>query len=286
MYLMLRPKFKVKTFNPSEVVKAEVKKMGKLRGREAMMAVILVALVAAWVILGEDSGLGGPTLYAVMAMFLGRIITWNDVQSGVAFDVVGLYAAACAMGVGLKFTGGALWMAQPLWASMPDFLTKGDNLAIGVSLLSGTITNFMSDGATVAALGPIVLPMATLADVHAWKVGLAYGLCLFLRQCPGRGNAQQRHRLRHVQGPGDRGAAHGSNGFHQIRDGRRLHCLGGALVLGHPGLLAVPPLADKFLTVSPAYFPSSLALRRKGNKNFFERTIRYGGCRSNIPIRD
>ena len=173
MYLVLRPRFKVKTFNPSEIVLAEVKKMGKLRGREALMAVILVALVAAWVILGEHSGLGGPTLYAVMAMFLGRIITWNDVQSGVAFDVVGLYAASCAMGVGLSFTGGALWMAHAFVGSMPDFLTKGDNLAIGVSLLSGTITNFMSDGATVAALGPIVLPMATLADVHPWKVGLA-----------------------------------------------------------------------------------------------------------------
>jgi sodium-dependent dicarboxylate transporter 2/3/5 len=173
MYLVFRRKFKVKTFNPSEIVLAEVKKMGKLRGREALMAVILVSLVAAWVILGEHSGLGGPTLYAVMAMFLGRIITWNDVQSGVAFDVVGLYAASCAMGVGLSFTGGALWMAHAFVGSMPDFLTKGDNLAIGVSILSGTITNFMSDGATVAALGPIVLPMATIADVHAWKVGLA-----------------------------------------------------------------------------------------------------------------
>jgi len=173
MYLLLKPKFKVKGVNPSAVVKAEVARMGKLRGREAIMAVILVCLVAAWILLGEEAGLGGPTLYAVMAMFLARIITWTDVQEGVSFDVVGLYAAACAMGVGLKFTGGALWMAQSFVAYLPDALTKGDNLAIGVSLLSGTITNFMSDGATVAALGPIVLPMAALADVHAWKVGLA-----------------------------------------------------------------------------------------------------------------
>ena len=173
MYLLLKPKFKVKDMNPSVVVKAEVARMGKLRGREAIMAVILVCLVTAWIALGEHSGLGGPTLYTVMAMFLTRIITWDDVQGGVAFDVVGLYAAACAMGVGLKFTGGALWMAQSFVGALPDFLTKGDNLAVGVSLLSGTITNFMSDGATVAALGPIVLPMATLADVHAWKVGLA-----------------------------------------------------------------------------------------------------------------
>jgi len=172
MYIRLKPKFKVPDVNPSEVVKAEVANMPKFGGKEAAMAVILVLLIIGWIVLGEEAGLGGPTLYAVAAMFLCRIIDWDDIQTGVAFDVVGLYAAACAMGVGLKFTGGALWLAQTFVGFLPEFLTKGDGLVIGVSLLTGTMTNFMSDGATVAALGPIVLPMATLANVSVWKVGL------------------------------------------------------------------------------------------------------------------
>ena len=172
MYLRCKPKFLVKDVNPSEVVKAEVARMPKFGGQEAAMAVILVILVIAWVVLGEHSGLGGPTLYAVIAMFLCRIITWEDVQDGVAFDVVGLYAAASAMGVALKFSGGALWLASSFVNLLPDFLTEGDGLLVGVSLLTGTMTNFMSDGATVAALGPVVLPMATLANVSVWKVGL------------------------------------------------------------------------------------------------------------------
>jgi solute carrier family 13 (sodium-dependent dicarboxylate transporter), member 2/3/5 len=173
MYLICKPRFKVKGMNPSEIVKAEVARMPKFGGKEAIMAVILVVLVAAWIILGEEFGLGGPTLYAVMAMFLAKILTWEDVQEGVALDVVGLYAAACAMGVALKFTGGAVWMAQVFVNALPDFLVKGDNLLIGVSLATGLMTNFMSDGATVASLGPIFLPMAELANVHIWKIGLA-----------------------------------------------------------------------------------------------------------------
>ncbi len=173
MYIRLKGKFQVKGLNPSEVVKAEVARMPKFGGKEAVMAVILVLLVAAWIILGEEAGLGGPTLYAVLAMFLARIITWDDVQEGVAFDVVGLYAAASAMGVALKSSGGALWLANSFVETLPDFMAKGDHLAIGVSLLTGTMTNFMSDGATVAALGPIVLPMADLANTHVWKIGLA-----------------------------------------------------------------------------------------------------------------
>jgi len=172
MYIRFKPKFKVPDVNPSEVVKSEVANMPKFGGKEAVMSVILVLLIIAWIVLGEHAGLGGPTLYAVMAMFVFRIVNWDDIQSGVAFDVVGLYAAACAMGVGLKFTGGALWLAQSFVGFLPDFLTRGDGLVIGISLLTGTMTNFMSDGATVAALGPIVLPMATLANVSVWKVGL------------------------------------------------------------------------------------------------------------------
>jgi sodium-dependent dicarboxylate transporter 2/3/5 len=173
MYIRCKPRFRVQKMNPAEVVKAEAAKMPKFGGKEAVMAVILVVLVLAWVILGEEAGLGGPTLYAVMAMFLFRIITWDDIQEGVAIDVVGLYAAASAMGVALKVTGGGLWMATVFVSSLPDFLVKGDMLAVGVSILTGIITNFMSDGATVAALGPIVLPMGELANVHAWKIGLA-----------------------------------------------------------------------------------------------------------------
>ena len=124
MYLRLKPKFAVEGVNPGQVVKAEVENMPKFGGREAIMAVILVLLVLAWILIGEHAGLGGPTLYAVMAMFVFRILQWEDIQSGVAFDVVGLYAAACAMGVALKFTGGALWLAQTFVNLLPEVLTK------------------------------------------------------------------------------------------------------------------------------------------------------------------
>ena len=173
MYMRLKPKFLVKDINPSEIVKTEVANMPKFAGKEAMMAIILVSMIAAWIIFAKQLGLGGVTLCAVVAMFLCRIVSWDNIQEGVALDVVGLYGAACAMGVGLKFTGGALWLASSFVSILPGFFSHGDGLVIGVSLLTGTMTNFMSDGATVAALGPIILPMSSLAHIHVWKLGLA-----------------------------------------------------------------------------------------------------------------
>ena len=37
----------------------------------------------------------------------------------------------------------------------------------------GLVTNVMSDGAAVAAIGPIAVPMAQAAGVHPWVLGFA-----------------------------------------------------------------------------------------------------------------
>ena len=172
MYIRCKPKLLVKNINPSEVVKREVAKLPRFGGQEAIMAAILGALMIAWMTLYDTFGLGGATLAAVCAMFLFGIIRWKDIQGGVAFDVVGLYGAASAMAVGLGVTGGGLWLANQIVAVLPGFMSEGTGLVMGVSIITATLTNFMSDGATVGALGPIALPMAELGNVSLWKVGL------------------------------------------------------------------------------------------------------------------
>ena len=172
MYIRCKPKLLVKTVNPSAVVKQEVAKLPRFGGKEAVMAVILGGLVITWINFQDTFGLGGATLTAVLAMFLCRIVSWDDIQNGVAFDVVGLYGAASAIAVGLAFTGGGLWLATQATDMLPGYLSEGNGLIMGVSIMTGTLTNFMSDGATVATLGPLALPMAELANVSIWKMGL------------------------------------------------------------------------------------------------------------------
>ena len=172
MYIRCKPKFLVKNVNPSAVVKQEVAKLPRFAGKEAVMALILGGLVITWITSQETFGIGGATLAAVLAMFIFRIVTWDDIQTGVAFDVVGLYGAASAIAVGLAFTGGGLWLATQATDLLPGYLSEGNGLIMGVSIMTGMLTNFMSDGATVATLGPLALPMAELANVSIWKMGL------------------------------------------------------------------------------------------------------------------
>jgi solute carrier family 13 (sodium-dependent dicarboxylate transporter), member 2/3/5 len=101
------------------------------------------------------------------------ILRWKEINS-IHWDVVALYAAASAMGTGLAATGAALWIADAFVNHLPNFLTStGSGLAIATSLFTGILTNFMSDGATVAAIGPICVPMATIAGASPIMVGLS-----------------------------------------------------------------------------------------------------------------
>ena len=172
MYVRCKPKLLVRNVNPSEAVNREVANLPKFGGKEAIMAAILGMLIATWVTLDDRLGLGGATLVAVSVMFVFSIISWRDVRRGVAFDVVALYAAAGAIAVGLSFTSGGLWLATRILDMLPAFLSEGDGLVMGVSVLTVLLTNVMSDGATVGTLGPVVLPMADLGHASIWKVGL------------------------------------------------------------------------------------------------------------------
>jgi len=172
MYIRCKPKLLVKEVTLGEVVKRELASLPRFSAKEAIMAAILGLLVIAWITLEGTFGLGGVTTMAVVAMFLFGIISWDDIREGVALDVVGLYAAASAMATGLSFTGGAIWVANRFLDMLPGFMSEGNGLILGVSIVTATLTNFMSDGATVSVVGPIALPLAELGNVSIWKMGL------------------------------------------------------------------------------------------------------------------
>ncbi len=173
MYFVLGRKSAAKDFSIAQAMKENVTGIGPLRGKELTMAILFAALVVLWLFFSGSFGLGGTTIIIVVLMLLSRVVSWQDLQRRVAMDVVLLYAAACAMGVALDKTGGALWLARAFLDFLPSFMTEGQWIIIAVSLMTAIVTNFMSDGATVAAIGPVVLPMAEISGMHLWKIGLA-----------------------------------------------------------------------------------------------------------------
>lgn len=171
-YIIMRRKVKVKELDVASIVRQASNKIGPMDRKEYITASVLIGLILLWITASDTLGMGGPVIMALVALNLFRILRWKDV-AGIHWEVVALYASACAMGKGLASTGAALYLADAFIGILPEFLSSGTGLAMATSLFTGIATNFMSDGATVSAIGPITVPMAMIADTPPLMVGLA-----------------------------------------------------------------------------------------------------------------
>lgn len=163
---------KIKSLNVSSIVRQASDKIGPMDRKEYITAGVLVCLIILWISASDVLGMGGPVISALVVLNLFGILRWKGI-AGIHLEVVALYASACALGKGLVITGAALYLADGFIRMLPDFLSSVEGLAVAASLFTGIATNFMSDGATVSAIGPITVPMATIANTNPWKIGLA-----------------------------------------------------------------------------------------------------------------
>ena len=169
--MVFRQRVTVKSVNVAAEVKREAEKIGKMTPDEYKAAAVLILVIVLWVTMSSKVGMGGPVILCLVLLNILGILRWKDINS-IHWDVVALYAAASAMGYGLAATGAALWLANSFVSILPAFLKSGDGLCLSTSFITGILTNFMSDGATVAAVGPITVPMATLSGTSPIMVGL------------------------------------------------------------------------------------------------------------------
>ncbi len=171
-FIMFRKKLKVKKLNVSSLVHQASERIGPMNRKEYITAFVLISLIVLWITTSDIFGMGGPIILCLVVLNILRILRWRDIAQ-IPWDVVALYASACALGKGLAVTGAALFLADSFTSMLPEFFRSGEGLAIATSLFTGIATNFMSDGATVSAIGPITIPMATISGTHPWMIGLA-----------------------------------------------------------------------------------------------------------------
>ena len=171
-FIMFRKKLKVQKLNVSSLVHQASERIGPMNRKEYITAFVLIGLIVLWITTSDIFGMGGPVILCLVILNILRILRWRDIAQ-IPWDVVALYASACALGKGLAVTGAALFLADSFTSVLPEFFRSGEGLAIATSLFTGIATNFMSDGATVSAIGPSTIPMATISGTHPWMIGLA-----------------------------------------------------------------------------------------------------------------
>lgn len=179
LYMMIFFGRKVKTRDLTPglmAIKRDVQKNGKMTYKEYVTVGMLITILTLWIIKGEELGLGGPALLALLIPVVFKTTEWKTILKGISWDAWFMYCGALTLGVLLKESGGALWLAKSFLNALSNIhMSEGYPLWVGMSGFSGLVTNFMSDAATVALLGPIVIPMGVMTGIagEPWAIGLA-----------------------------------------------------------------------------------------------------------------
>jgi len=154
-------------------LRRQVEEEGPMSG-QAWLAIFLFALtLVGWITISGKVGMGTVALIGVCFYLSLGLVKWEDISTNVNWGVVLLYGAAISLGVQMKASGAAEWVAKTtLDLLAPLGAGHGIGLVAAVSGLTTLMTNTMSNGAAVAVLGPITLNMAQHSGDSPVAIGL------------------------------------------------------------------------------------------------------------------
>lgn len=165
---------KVKDLQPAmTALKKDIDHMGGWSRSQVIAVVIFAVMFLGWVteqniilqLTGIRLGIGVIAIAGAVAYLLTGIVNWRDYHERVDWGVVWLYAGAIVFGRALDQTGAAYWIARSIVEGLASIgIASGTSLLAAGSAVTVFMTNLMADGPAAAAVGPITLNMAAVAN--------------------------------------------------------------------------------------------------------------------------
>ena len=172
-------------------LKVNVMKSGPLNNNQKLSIIVFVFVFIGWIFLSPKIGLGIVALSGVFLYLSFRLIEWNDIATRMNWGIVILFGSAISLGIQMKETGAALWLAESFLeyfqAHVNDMTVVRWSFSV---ILCSILTNLLSNAATVAVLGPIVLDMGgdpvvmgmatSIASAFAYLTIVASPTCMII----------------------------------------------------------------------------------------------------------
>ncbi len=187
------------TFTPEQKImdssvrklKVQVAKTGKMTVNQIMSIVIFFIVFLGWVFLSPFIGLGIVALIGVFLYLTFGLIDWQEISNNTNWSVILLFGSAISLGIQMKETGAALWVAEGTLHYLEIIFQDVGVVRWFVSVvLTGILTNLLSNAATVAVFGPIVLDMGgnpvitgimtSIASAFAYLTIVASPTCMII----------------------------------------------------------------------------------------------------------
>ena len=166
-------------------LKKDLDKHGKMSKKEWIVASIMILMIFMWItdksivasLIGFPLGLGGVAMTGMVLYMVLGLTSWSDYEKNISWGVIVLYAGAISLGSVFKSSGAAKWLADSLIGILSTMgIEQGLALVVFIALIGALMTNFMSAGATVAVIGPVVLEMALSSGTNPVLVGVSLAI--------------------------------------------------------------------------------------------------------------
>jgi solute carrier family 13 (sodium-dependent dicarboxylate transporter), member 2/3/5 len=169
------------------VLEATVRELGPMGRTQWIVAGTVLATVASWVIFGGRADLASIALLGATSLFALRVLTWDQAEGQVYWNVVLMYGGAIALGVVIDQTGAAKWLIERVvgGAQIPAVMA-----VTGVCVATLVLSEFMSNAAAVAVMLPLAFSLgdrlgaSPVALVLATSIGAGLDFALPFSSAP------------------------------------------------------------------------------------------------------
>ncbi|RJQ28129.1 MAG: SLC13/DASS family transporter [Peptococcaceae bacterium] len=172
MITLFKPE-KIKIPGLRETAKDLYKQLGPVTRQEIFVLVVVALALSVLVVQSFVPALktidrSVPLLAAGLIFFIVRILTVQDLEKSIPWNIVLLFSGAMSIGFALWKSGAAQWMAVN-WLSM----LQGAHwliFVLGISVLVLVMTNFIMNVAAIAITLPVALVIAQYLGVNPYLV--------------------------------------------------------------------------------------------------------------------
>ena len=153
-------------------LRRQLMEQGKMDVSDYATIMIFFLTLMGWVFYSDKVGLGTIALLGSLGFLVLGLVKWDDINTNVNWGVILLYGSAISLGIQMKDTGAAAWMADGMLTLLSNIgADGGPSLWVSISAMTAGVTNTMSNGAAVAMLGPVTLKMANAAGESPLLMG-------------------------------------------------------------------------------------------------------------------
>jgi len=142
-------------------LRREVRRRGRLSPQDFQVLALFLLILLSWITLSDRLGIGVIAITGAALYLVTGLVKWEDLNSGVNWGVIWLYAASISLGFQLKATGAASWLAERFLWLLGDI--HGLGLLFAITLLMVIFASLIGSGAAVAVVGAITLQMASIS---------------------------------------------------------------------------------------------------------------------------